>query len=146
VACLRLNHGIDCYRKSNDRAVPTYTVDEAARILEVGQQTIYLWLRAGMLKGDQLTAGAPWTVYITDEDKRRLTAADAPQGWLPLREAAARLGVSRQTVVNWVKDEKIGYLHVTKGPPPRAANRRGLSDLWRTGAPFRENCLNAEVV
>lgn len=120
VACLRLRHGIDCYRKSNDRGVPTYTVDEAARILEVGQQTIYLWLRAGLLKGDQLTAGAPWNVYITDEDRRRLTAADGPEGWLPLREAAARLGVSSQTVANWVKEGKIGYVHVTKG------RRRGL--------------------
>jgi excisionase family DNA binding protein len=120
VACLRLNHGIECYRKSNDRGVPTYTVDEAARALDVGQQTIYLWLRAGMLKGDQLTAGAPWRVYIGDDDRRRLTAADAPEGWLPLREAAPRLGVSTQTVVNWVKEGKISYVHVTKG------RRRGL--------------------
>jgi DNA invertase Pin-like site-specific DNA recombinase len=120
VACLRLNHGIECYRKSNDRGVPTYTVNEGAKILEVGPQTVYHWLRHGMLKGDQLTASAPWAVCITDEDRRRLTAADAPEGWLPLRQAASRLGVSRQAIVNWVKERRINYVYVTKG------RRRGL--------------------
>lgn len=118
VANLRLNHGIECYRKSNDRGVPTYTVNEAARIFEVGPQTIYLWLRRGILKGDQLTSAAPWAVYVSAEDKSRLTAADSPEGWLPLREATSRLGVSKQTVVNWVKEGKLRYVHVTRGRRP----------------------------
>jgi len=118
VANVRLNHGIDCYRKSNDRGERTFTVDEAARILDVGPQTVLLWLKSGFLKGDQVTSGAPWDVYVSDEDKRRLTAADAPEGWLPLREAASRLGVSTQTVVNWVKEGKLNYVHVTKGRRP----------------------------
>ncbi len=120
VASLRLNHGIECYRKSNDHGAPTVTVDEAARILDVAPHTIYLWLRSGILKGDQVTSSAPWLVYISDEDKRRLTAADTPAGWLPLHEAAAHLGVSKQTVSNWVKERKVDYVRVTKG------RRRGL--------------------
>jgi hypothetical protein len=120
VANLRLSHGIECYRKSNDRGTPTVSVDEAAESLSVARHTIYLWLRNGLLKGDQITAGAPWRVYVTDADRRRLTAADTPVGWLPLREAASHFGVSKQTVSNWVKDGKIDYIHVTKG------RRRGL--------------------
>ena len=120
VANLRLSYGIECYRKSNDRSAPTLTVAEAAKILDVGQHTIHLWLRSGILKGDQVTSGAPWAVYVSDEDKRRLTAADTPEGWLPLREAASHLGVSKQTVINWVKEGKVDYVHVTKG------RRRGL--------------------
>ncbi len=121
VASLRLNHGIPRYRPSSDgAAATTFTVKEAAQRFGVGQQTIYLWIRFGVLKADQVTPGAPWVVHINDEDLRRLTASDAPQGWLPLREAAARLGVTRQTVLNWVKQGKIGYLYVTRG------RRRGL--------------------
>ncbi len=120
VANLRLSYGIECYRKSNDRGLPTVSVDEAAKTLSVARHTIYLWLRIGILKGDQITAGAPWRVYVTDADRRRLTAADTPAGWLPLREAASHFGVSKQTVSNWVKDGKIDYVHVTKG------RRRGL--------------------
>jgi DNA invertase Pin-like site-specific DNA recombinase len=120
VANLRNHHGIECYRKSNDRDAPAFTVDEAANILSVGQQTVLLWLKSGLLKGDQLTPGAPWRVYISDEDKQHLNAADAPQGWLPLRQAASRLGVSAQTVANWVKSGKVNYVYVTKG------QRRGM--------------------
>ena len=120
VACLRLQHGIECYRASNDRNSSGVSVDEAARRLQVHQHTIYLWIRAGLIKADQVTDGAPWTVYLTGDDLVRLTAEDAPQGWLPLREAAAQLGVSAQSVTNWVKQRKIEYVYVSRG------RRRGL--------------------
>jgi excisionase family DNA binding protein len=98
VASPRLQHRIDCYRVSNDRATSSLTVEEAAHRLGVHQQTIYLWIRTGLLKADQVTSGAPWAVYVTDHDLRRLTAEDAPTGWLPLREAASELGVSHRPV------------------------------------------------
>jgi transposase len=120
VANLRLDNGIACYRQSNDRNKSTCTVDQAAEILDVAPHTIYLWIKAGILKADQVTPGAPWAVYISDEDKRRLTAADAPKGWLPLEPAARECGVSKQTVLNWVKEGKIKFVYVTKG------KRRGL--------------------
>jgi excisionase family DNA binding protein len=120
VASLRLQHGIDCYRVSNDRAASSLTVEEAAHRLGVHQHTIYLWIRSGLLKADQVTSGAPWAVCVTDHDLRRLTAEDAPAGWLPLREAASELGVSHQSVLNWVKQSKIDYVYVSRG------RRRGL--------------------
>lgn len=120
VASLRLNHGIACYRESNDRNQKTHTVEEAAEILQVAIHTIYLWVKGGLLKAEQVTSGAPWAVYISDEDKKRLTAEDAPPGWLPLEAAARECAVSKQTVVNWVKEGKIKFVYVTKG------RRRGL--------------------
>jgi len=96
------------------------TVEEAAHRLGVHPQTIYLWIRTGLLKADQVTSGAPWAVYVTDHDLRRLTAEDALAGWRPLREAASELGVSHQSVLNWVKQSKIDYVYVSRG------RRRGL--------------------
>ncbi len=120
VAALRLRHGIDCYPVRKDRGRSNLSVKEVARRLGVNQQTIYLWIRTGLLKADQVTSAAPWAVYVSDEDVRRLTAEDAPEGWLPLREAASQLGVSRQSVLNWVKQAKIDYVYVRRG------RRRGL--------------------
>jgi excisionase family DNA binding protein len=120
VASMRLQHGIDCYRASNDRGTATCTVEEAATRLGVHMATVYHWIRTGLLKADQVTAGAPWAVHLGEHDLSRLTAADAPNGWLPLREAAASLGVSRQSVLNWVKQGKVDYRFVTRG------RRRGL--------------------
>jgi excisionase family DNA binding protein len=120
VAGLRQTHGIECYRAARDREQDTYTVEQAAKLLEVGTHTIYLWLKAGLLKGDQVTAAAPWTIYLTEEDRWRLTAQDAPVGWLKVEEAARQHGVSKQAVLNWVKEGKIAYVYVTKG------RRRGL--------------------
>lgn len=128
VASLRLNHDIACHRESLRRQEASYTVDEAAELLHVSRHTIYLWLKTGILKGDQLTEAAPWTVLISDADKQRLTAAEAPLGWLALGDAARECGVSKQTVLNWVKLSKVPYLYITKG------RRRGLRiDVSATG-------------
>lgn len=56
-----------------------------------------------VLKGTQLTTCAPWRICVTEQDRRRLTAADAPAGWLPLRGAARALGVSQQTILQKLK-------------------------------------------
>ena len=45
----------------------------------------------GLLKGLQITPGAPWRVELTEEDCRRLTAADASPGWLTLKAATQAL-------------------------------------------------------
>ncbi len=45
MASLRLNHVIPCYRASNDRDAPTFTVEQAAERFGVHQHTIYLWIR-----------------------------------------------------------------------------------------------------
>lgn len=115
VAKLRGRFGIPCYRVTNDRDRSTCTADEAARRLDVHRQTIYLWIRQGLLKADQITAGAPWSIYLEDNDVQRLTAADAPKGWLPLRAASKALGLSSQAVINQVKSRKLDFVYVTRG-------------------------------
>ncbi|MHB1330012.1 MAG: recombinase family protein [Gemmatimonadales bacterium] len=115
VANLRGRYGIPCYRATNDRDRNTCTVDEAAKRLEVHSHTIYLWIRQGLLKADQVTMGAPWSVYLDDDDVQRLTAADAPKGWLPLRQASLALGLSSQGVINQVKSGKLEFVYVSRG-------------------------------
>lgn len=115
VANLRLRHGIECYREDHEPDTSGIPVDEAARKLGVHRETVYYWIRAGLLKADQLTPGAPWQVHLADEDVVRLTASDAPDGWLPLRSAATKIGVSHQTILNWVKQRKVEYVYVSTG-------------------------------
>ncbi len=115
VANLRGRFDIPCYRAANDRNRNTCTVEEASRRLEVHSQTIYLWIRQGLLKADQITTGSPWSIYLEDEDVKRLTAAEAPKGWLPLRQASKALGLSSQGVINQVKSGKLDYIYVTRG-------------------------------
>jgi len=119
VAGLRRGHGIERFRKRGDEPVTAYTVEQAAGLFGVSPTTIYGWLRGGVLLGEQITAGAPWSITVSDADKKRLLS-EAPVGWLPIGQAAARLGVSKQTILNWVKAENIDYVYVTRG------RRRGL--------------------
>lgn len=97
----------------------TYTVEQAARLFKVSPPTIYSWLKLGLLVGEQIAAGAPWAIRITDADQQRL-AREAPKNWLPLGDAAAELAVSKQTILNWVKAGKIPCAYVHTG------RRRGL--------------------
>ena len=115
VGSLRWNYGIPRYKKPKGEQLKTYTAQQAAQILQVSTPTIHNWLNAGFIKGEQMTEGAPWEILLTDDDIKRLTAQDAPEGWLPLQLAAKELGVSKQTVLNWVKSKKIAYIYVTKG-------------------------------
>ena len=120
VANLRRNYGIPRYQKPKGYQPKTYTAQQAAQILHVSVPTIHNWLNAGFIKGEQITEGAPWEILLTDEDIKRLTAQDTPEGWLPLQWAAKEFGVSKQTVLNWVKSKKLEYIYVTKG------KRKGL--------------------
>lgn len=115
VANLRGRFGIPCYRVTNDRDKTTCTVDEAAKRLDVHPKTIYLWIKQGLLKADQVMVSSPWSVYLEDEDVRRLTAADAPEGWLRIRQAAKVLGLSTQAVANQVKSGKLDFIYVSRG-------------------------------
>lgn len=115
VASLRGRYDIPCYRATNDRDRNTCTVDEAAKRLDVHEKTIYLWIQQGLLKADQVMVGSPWSIYLDEDDVRRLTAADAPEGWLRLRQAAKALGLSSQAVANQVKSGKLEFIYVTRG-------------------------------
>jgi DNA invertase Pin-like site-specific DNA recombinase len=97
-----------------DPASQLHTVERAAHELGVAQTTIYRWLRAGLLGGEQVTAGAPWRIRITDEVRARFVP-DIPDGYLPLNEAAKCLGVARQTVLHKVQLGELHAIQVTNG-------------------------------
>jgi len=92
-----------------------FNAEEAARELGVTMSTVHRWLRDGVLAGEQLTAGAPWRIVLTDEVRERLAGSEAPEGWVSLTEAARRLGVSKSQVAYWVKSGKLAAVRVTVG-------------------------------
>ena len=130
VGSLRWNYGIPRHKKPKGEQPKTYTAQQAAQILQVSTPTIHNWLNAGFIKGTQMTEGAPWEILLTDDDIKRLTAQDAPEGWLPLQLAAKELGVSKQTVLNWVKSKKLEYIYVTKGKK-KGLRVNTISDTYR---------------
>jgi excisionase family DNA binding protein len=92
-----------------------FNAEQAARELGVTMSTVHRWLRDGVLAGEQLTAGAPWQIVLTDEIRERLAGAQAPEGWVGVSEAARRLGVSKSLVTYWVKSGKLAAVRVTVG-------------------------------
>lgn len=125
----RSRHGIPrCPERAADEPT-SYTVDQAARLLGVSGPTIYSWLKLGVLHGEQISVGAPWSIEITEAERARLRES-APAGWLSLQDAVAALGVSKQTILNWVKSKTIAFVYVTRG------RRRGLR-IDVNSAPYR---------
>ncbi|MGH8542157.1 MAG: hypothetical protein ACREX3_00600 [Gammaproteobacteria bacterium] len=95
------------------------TIYQAERILGVDHSTIHRWLHSGFIDGEQLAAGGPWRLRITDELRRRIVP-EVPDGWLPLDQAARVLGVARQTVLHKVQRGELDAVHVNRG------KRKGL--------------------
>ena len=81
--------------------------------------TIRRWINDGLLPAEQTTAGATWRIRLTDEIRSRFVP-DIPAGYVPLAEAARRLGCARQTVLHKVQRGELDAIHVTKG------QRKGL--------------------
>ena len=102
-----------------DPASGLYTIEQAARELGVNHTTIYRWLGAGLLPGEQTTPGAPWRIRLTDDIRARFVP-EIPDGYVALDEAAKRLGVARQTVLHKVQRGELHAIQVTKG------RRKGL--------------------
>jgi len=125
VRALRARHGIPGYQAPPANVTPgcqdatVVSITEAARQLGVSSATIYRWLRDGFVTGEQLTPGAPWQIRI-DQQLRDMVRPQAPDGWLPLGQAAARLGVARQTVLNKVQRGELNAIYLTRG------RRKGL--------------------
>jgi DNA invertase Pin-like site-specific DNA recombinase/predicted DNA-binding transcriptional regulator AlpA len=95
------------------------TIQQAATELSVSTATIYRWLKAGLLPGEQTTPHAPWRIRLTAEVRRRFVP-DVPDGFVPLAEAAKALGVARQTVLHKVQRGELQAVQVTQG------RRKGL--------------------
>ena len=122
---LRAYHGIPGYQPPPDNVTPgcqdaaVVSIGEAARQLGVSSATIYRWLRDGFVTGEQLTPGAPWQIRV-GQQLRDMVRPQAPDGWLPLSQAASHLGVARQTVLNKVQRGELNAVYLTQG------RRKGL--------------------
>jgi hypothetical protein len=103
---------------SDENAI-VVTIAEAERLLHVSKVTIYRWLREGFVVGEQLTPAAPWRIRI-DQALRDRIQPEVPDGWLSLNQAAAALGVARQTVLHKVQRGELNAIHVNRG------RRKGL--------------------
>jgi excisionase family DNA binding protein len=90
------------------------TVPQAAAQLGISKYTIYRWLRDGFITGEQLTPAAPWRIRI-DQTLRDRLRPEIPDGWLPLDQAAAALGIARQTVLHKVQRGELNAVLVNRG-------------------------------
>jgi DNA invertase Pin-like site-specific DNA recombinase len=102
-----------------DPDADTITIEQAAAQLSASPATIRRWLRQGLLPGEQVTPAAPWRIRLTDEIRTQFVPT-IPDGYLPLNEAAKRLGVARQTVLHQVQRGERHAVQVTAG------RRKGL--------------------
>ena len=105
-------------------------VGKAAEQLGVAASTLFRWLQAGFIAGEQDTPGAPWRIRVNDQ-LRSVFVEHAPDGYVPIVDAMRTLGVSRQTVLQRVKRGELQALHVRNG------RRKGLRIL----APQAKNTL-----
>ena len=120
VAGLRAYHGIPtCPVRANAQDGEVVTIAKAASEFDVSTATVHRWLREGFITGEQITPGAPWQIRLTDALRQRVRE-QAPDGWLPLTEAATALGVARQTVLHKVQRGELAALYVHRG------KRKGL--------------------
>ena len=120
VHALRTHHKIEAPRvRPTPQDGDMVTVAAAAGALGVSTATVHRWLREGFITGEQITPGAPWQIRLTPELRARV-CEHAPDGWLPLAEAATALGVARQTVLHRVQQGKLAAVHVRRG------KRKGL--------------------
>jgi DNA invertase Pin-like site-specific DNA recombinase/uncharacterized protein YndB with AHSA1/START domain len=120
VGGLRRYRGIPAYRPPTEppdgELLP---VGKAADELGVAASTIFRWLQAGFIRGEQDTPGAPWRIRVNDQ-LRSLFVEEAPAGYVPIVDAMRILGVSRQTLLQRVKRGELEALHVRRG------RRKGL--------------------
>ena len=94
-------------------------IKQAAKVLGIAPSTIHRWLNDGFIAGEQITPGAPWQIRLTEELRNRFVD-QAPAGYVTMQEATKILGVSRQTVLQRVKDGELDAVHVYRG------RRKGL--------------------
>ncbi len=94
--------------------VTVATITEAGKILGIPRITLYRWLREGFITGEQIVPAAPWHIRI-DQALRDKIQSQAPDGWLPVDQAAKALGLSRTTVFQKVRDGQLPAIHVNNG-------------------------------
>ena len=121
VSSLRQYRKIPCYQPPAQAGQgEPLSVQQAARELGMAPSTVHRWINDGFLPAEQVTPGAPWRIRLTPELRSRLVE-EPPPGYLRMRDAMPRLGVSRQTVLQWVKQGKLEAVMVYRG------RRKGLA-------------------
>ena len=115
VAGLRFRNDIEKGPRLPASGDDIYTPQQAAKILGVTHTTVVRWVELGLLKGEQLTEGAPWRVRINDADRARLVADQAPADWVSIKTAASMMKVSGQTILNKLKTGELEGLAVRNG-------------------------------
>ena len=112
VASQRFRLGIPAYKPSpvnvsaDCQDVTVATITEAEKILGIPRITLYRWLRERFITGEQIVPAAPWRIHI-DQALRDKIQSQAPDGWLPVDQAAKALGLSRATVFQKVRDGQL---------------------------------------
>ena len=90
------------------------SVQAAAEKLGVAASTLHRWLGDGFIAGEQITPGAPWRIRMTQE-LQSLIVEQSPPGYVAMPEAMRILGVSRQTIMQRVKNGELAVVHVSRG-------------------------------
>lgn len=120
VRFLRKRHDIPEYEPDPSSASePTVTAEQAAEVLGVTHTTVLRWLRDGFLVGEQVSPRAPWMIKESTLNELK-TARRAPKGWLPPKEAAKALGVTREAVLHLARTGEVAAMVVGTG------RKRGL--------------------
>ncbi len=120
VASLRYHRKIPSHRRSSTHSEgDLLTVQKAAETLGIAPSTVHRWLADGFIPGEQLTPGAPWRIRMTDELRSRFVETPPP-GFVTMQEITRILGVSRQTVLQRVKNGQLEAVHI------RSGRRKGL--------------------
>ena len=119
VAEIRHAYGIPAASRRGNVRPPGHdgdvvSITHAAAELGIGVSTIYRWLADGFITGEQDAPGGPWRIRLTSELRAKVTG-QAPEGWLPLGQAAAALGLARQTVLQKVQRGELAAVHVSHG-------------------------------
>jgi hypothetical protein len=117
VSGLRQGRGIPAApppSRGADNGAVIMSLTQAQRELGVADRTLYRWLRDGFIAGFQLTPGGPWHIRV-DDQLRAKVVAELPPGWVGLKEAAAMLGVARQTVLDRIRRGELRAIHVSRG-------------------------------
>ena len=88
---------------------------EAALELGISDATLYRWINAGILPSVRPdVSGAPLRIRMGADFRSRFHL-DPPEGFVPLREAMQRLGVSRQTIWQRAASGQLESCHVKRG-------------------------------
>ena len=113
---LRVMRSTTDRKKAREEAQPqTLSPAEAARQIGVSVGAVHRWIRDGVLPVEESAPGAPYRVFLSDELCRRLREGVVPDGWVPMEEAARRLGTTREHVAFLVARGRLRAMRATVG-------------------------------